>query len=189
MVKEKKEPRVKENQGMAPECVNAAFPGGQSQVLVHRQSHHIAGATAIKVAGAGVVDGVVAAPAIVGGESEQAGEDPHGIIGLSRFEKRAVPAVVEDDKGAHQETGCQYGERQGQQVGDAQAPNHDDPKRQVGDYGVGKLPEAAPGIRLLVALAEAFLCKNFFWVGQSCSRGIGVFIHKASRMRIINSNG
>ncbi len=67
------------------------FQAWQGQVFVHRQGHHIARSAAIEIAGAGMVDGMIAPPAIVGGKSEQAGENPDCIVRFTDLKNEPCP--------------------------------------------------------------------------------------------------
>jgi len=71
-----------------------------------------------------MMDRVVMFPAIVG-RKVQKGRDPADkIIGLLRFEERSVSAIVEDDKGPHQEARRDDGQPECDPIGDLNAPDH-----------------------------------------------------------------
>jgi hypothetical protein len=97
----------------------------------------------------GVVDGVLPAPVIIRGEGQYAGDEANRVVGLAGFEKRAVPAVVEDDKHPHEKGSRQHRQRHGDPPRHRQAAVHQTPKERVGTERVDDLPERPPGRRLL----------------------------------------
>jgi hypothetical protein len=94
--------------------------------------------------------GVFPSPVLVGGERQQASDDPDNFVGFSGFEKRTMAAVVENDKYPYQECSSQNRERQGNPPGYAQAEVHQAPEDRVRNHGVDDLPDAAPAIRPLI---------------------------------------
>ena len=97
-----------------------------------------------------VVNGMLPAPLVIGGEREQAGDETHHIIGQFRFEKRAMSAVMEDDENPDKKQTRNDREEKGEQVGIGQRVVHQKPQEQERPDGVHQLPARAPRRGLLI---------------------------------------
>ncbi len=139
---------------VAAEAVDELAGGGEGLVFGDGEGVHVAHAAPVEVAGGGMVDGMVVAPLVVGGEGDQPGEDAPEVVEAAGFEEGAVPAVVEDDEQAHHEAGGDDRQGEGEPVGDAQAVDHEHPEGDVGDEGVGELPITAAEVGLLVGFED-----------------------------------
>ena len=68
-----------------------------------------------------MVDGMAFAPKFVGDQGKDAADDPDAIVATARFEKGAMPAIMLDDKDAHQEASRRHRQQEGQPIADMQA--------------------------------------------------------------------
>jgi hypothetical protein len=140
-------PDAEHDQRVAEQAVAEPSLPGKLAILGHRQRVDVAGPAPVEVAGGGVMDGVLVAPAGEGRPDEQPGEGAEPAVGPLRREERPVGAVVEDDEGPQQEPGRRDRERQDQPVGDVEEQEHRHPQPQVGDHGRRDVEEAATQVR------------------------------------------
>jgi hypothetical protein len=124
---------------------------GAGQVLVDRQGRDVAGATAVEVAGAAMVDGVVVAPVRKGLEDEQAGEPAHPEVRSPVRQEGAMSAVVEDDEGAQQEARRRNCEGKADPDRDLEAEVHGHGQNEVGHDRGGQIEQAVANGGSLVA--------------------------------------
>jgi hypothetical protein len=117
------------HRGVAVEPVTDAVPVRQRLVLGHGQRHHVADAACVEIAGRGMVDGVGAAPVVIGRE----GQNPDGaadpVVHTALAEEGAVAAIVLNHEQAQEKPGCR---RNGEQ----EAPPH-----AVGESQPGESPK------------------------------------------------
>src|SRR3974377_317076 len=95
---------------MAVEPVTQATESRARLIFPHGEGVDIANATTVEIAGTCVMDGVGAAPEIVGCESEHAKRTADPVVDESVTEKGTMAAVVLDHEQAHQEHGSRNGE-------------------------------------------------------------------------------
>ena len=74
-------------------------------IFAHRQRIDVANAATIEIAGGGVMDGVRAAPEIIGRHRKDADDAADPIVCPSVREECAVTAIVLDHEQSHQEAG------------------------------------------------------------------------------------
>ena len=130
-----------QDQGITRKAIEGLLPPWRSEIFSHRHRVHVTGAAPVEVASGGMMDRMVMFPAIVGCKVQKGGDPAKEIIGLLRLEERAVPAIVEDDKGPHQETRRQDRQPQRDPIGDLNAPDHQAPQNEIGDQRICHLPE------------------------------------------------
>jgi len=90
-----------QNQGITRKAIEGLLPPRRGEIFSHCHRVHVTGAAPVEVASGGMMDRMVMFPAIVGCKVQKGGDPAEEIIGFLRLEERAVPAIVEDDKGPH----------------------------------------------------------------------------------------
>jgi len=154
--KQKKRRQQEEHNGIARQSIRESRPARRRQILLHRHCPDVAGAALVEVARAGVVNGMLPLPVMVGREGQDAGDKAQDVVGHSGFEKGSVPAVVENDEHPHEERAGEDGQRDCEPPGDREAVVDQIPQQDIRPERVGDLPERAPAGRLLVAEQDLF---------------------------------
>jgi hypothetical protein len=70
-------------------------------------------------------------PAIVGRKVQKGGDPADKIIGLLRFEERTMSAIVEDDKGPHEEARCKDRQPECDPIRNLNTPDHQAPQNEI----------------------------------------------------------
>jgi hypothetical protein len=83
-----------------------------------------------------MMDGVRPSPVAIGCEGQNSQQETEPVIGRSRPEKGAVPAIVLDDEESNQETGGRDCEEQGYPVRISEASQHEKPQEKERDGAV-----------------------------------------------------
>src|ERR1051326_556422 len=117
-----------------------------------------------------MVQGMFPAPMVIGCETQDAANEAQNIIRFLRLEKRAMSAVVENNKHAHQKPPRQKGQCSRKPIRNPQTDVHQIPERRVRNQSVDELPERSPEGRLLVTghnLLPAWSCRFLFTSGRN----------------------
>src|SRR4051794_18369121 len=101
---------------MAVDPVAQAAPARAREIFVHRQRIDVAGSAAIEIAGRRMVNGMGAAPEVVGGQGQDAEYAASPIVGEAWLEESAVPAIVLDHEKPYQESGGRHGKQEAEPV-------------------------------------------------------------------------
>ena len=100
------------HQRMTIEPVLQAAPARARIIFAHSQRIDIADAAAIEIAGGGVVNGVGAAPEIIGRHGENADDAANPVVRPFIREECAVAAIVLDHEQPHQKPCCRNRDQQ-----------------------------------------------------------------------------
>jgi hypothetical protein len=158
---------------MTVQPVFQAAPARQRQIFFHRQRIDVADAAAFEIAGAGMMNGMAAAPEIVGRAGQDAERAADPVIDRFVAEERAVAAIVLNHEQPHQEAGGRHRQQQRQPpeavtVGQP----HCHPERDQGACADADFENAAPGARLAIAQQPLGPGARVGWPGDSRRRFI-----------------
>ena len=120
------------------------------EIFFDGQHPYISGAAMVEIAAGGVVDVVIVPPFIVRSQRDQSAEYADDVVGALGFEKRAMRAIVEDNKCAHLKSCRRHRQRQREPIGILQAPVHCADQQKERTERIDHLPHAAVKIGALV---------------------------------------
>ena len=140
----------KKHEWIPGEAVGEFLPSRGLQAFLDRQGPDVTYAATVQIACAGVVDGMLPPPVVVGCECEKSRYESPNVVGPARLEERTVPAVVKDDEDAQDHRSGQNREGNSQPPGDRKAEIHEDPEGDIASDRVEYLPAGSPAIRVLM---------------------------------------
>src|SRR5215472_9704925 len=126
-----------------------------------------------------MVNGVFPAPVVIRCQGQNSGNCAQEMVGLRRTEKRAVAAIMKDNKGAHQDCAGEHRQWHSEPPGNQPGKIHQAPKAGIRNKGVNELPNRPSGGWLLVA-------RNYLFP-RGCARAafalnaIRIFNHKLTK--------
>ena len=97
------------DEGVAIDPIAEPAPKRPREIFAHRQGIDVADPAPFEVAGAGVMDGMRAAPEIIGRECQHADDPPHPVVRQAMTEERTMPAIVLDHEQPHEESRGRHG--------------------------------------------------------------------------------
>ena len=143
-------PEAEHHERVPVGAVSGAEPPRLRPVLGDGEHRHVADEPTVEIAGGGVMDEVLVAPACERREHEQPERGAEPRVGAAARKERAVHAVVEHDVGAHEEPGRRDREQQHQPVRHRVHHEHRGPQHEEGHQrrrqAAQALPEIGPGV-------------------------------------------
>jgi hypothetical protein len=120
-------PNHEQHQRVAIYPVTDPLPETERPVFLYGQRCNVAVTPAVKVAGRGMVQGVLPAPVVVRRQRQHAEQTPDPVVDLAGTEQRTMPAIMLNDEHAHQQCTGKRRKRPRGQHGILQQPVHQGP--------------------------------------------------------------
>jgi hypothetical protein len=136
-------PEAEHDQGVPVETVANPAPARPRPIFPHRESVDIAEAAAIEVSRCCVMDGVSAAPQIMGRHGDDADGTADPIIGQAMPKKGAMAAIVLNHEQTHEKAGRRHHEEHREPIAKIERGPHQQPQQDERHHSDTDLDDAA----------------------------------------------